>query len=433
MKYQLKGSTVTFTNRSVNLASVTGWKWYLDSGSGFAEVASTLNADITFPATAGVTCTVKLVAEGPFGSEVKYEEQYMTVENIPGPQLVSKTITKRPFTMIDELMEVQAGTGAGDLTWELIGAETYGLSVNLTNGRLTGPFRHNDITTTKAITLRVTDALGRSHTGDIFLVASALVNQVYWLDVQKANAVIYDSGNNNKVSAIKSALDEGGEAYPNTLRPATQAVAANQPVFNNSGAFSFVEFSDAVIFLNLNNNAALAMAYFLAVVEFYGAVTGPKFMHGFYNNTTFNGYIGQYQGGLACRGYNINSDAPEVIPSGKIIVGILPASVASNGTTTTDRRLVVNGVLRGNFVSTAMCGVSGTVSVVHRLGCDTPFGVNSAKFRLFEYVGWKGVGAIANSTPSNTELNGILRHLGEKYGIPVRTMLSSEIGWTGDY
>lgn len=239
MKYQIKGSTVTFTNRSVNVADVTSWKWWLDeNGGGFTEITGIpspdVSADITFPNTAGVLCTVRLTASGPWGSDVVYDEQYTTVENIAAPVGITKNLSAyRTLDYVDELMEIEPGTGAGDLTWEMVSTETYGLSIDLITGRITG---HVLLNGAGSLAAKVTDALGRSAFVDITLSVNA--DGLVWASTfQNNNKIIKDV--DNKVSSVTSDI-------VGITTSALQATSTRQPTLANDGMYNYLDWPVAV-------------------------------------------------------------------------------------------------------------------------------------------------------------------------------------------
>ncbi len=401
MKYQIKGSTVTFTNRSVNTADVTSWKWWLDEdGGGFTEITGIpspdVSADITFPNTAGILCTVRLTASGPWGADIVYEEQYTTVENIAPPEVDTISITAYPLDEIDIMASVVEGTGAGELTWEIIGSNTYGLSVNTNTGRITGYLLYYNATTTGTIALKVTDALGRSNIYSVAITANATNGIVFLTDLNNEGLITMDG--NNKISSIASAI-------PGLTTSLTQSTATHQPTLANDGVNNYIKFVG-----NIGERLTIAASYrfflVLQMEEDIVASLGTRQIVS-HNPQPPTHALGQFIDGLHC----MNTTIPHAAGSNKFLVSVIRTLANSI------KYCFIDGIWRNaSWPATAAAS---------SLGAGSTGAYPANKIRVYDVL------FMDNTTPITlSRLNGIRKYFSAKWGINTKSFVSTYAGGT---
>ena len=416
-KYQLKGSTQHFTNRSVNTDDVTGYVWLLDTGSGYSQVATTEEADITFPDQAGVTCRVKLILEGAWdgeGTEVAFEDEYLTVEDVPAPLIKPIALSFEYIGgVVDEYIELEPGTGAGNLTWELIGSDTYGLSIDLATGHMTGICRIYDAD--KVITVKVTDVLGRTDQKDITISSYRRVNSLmYWFDASKG--VTYDSANGNRIGAWEDSVARG--VHPTTHLPIprntwTQTESTKQPIYiPDRNGFPCIHFDD--ITKGISSSSTWTQEYFI-VCEITEAPPANENWRMFGGGTTRGFFITDE--GYRC-GY-LDPEYPSPWPRGKFILG--HAKSSPNGSYAT--HMMENGVLRGAMPDLA--------EDPRMSGMGEYGGLQGFKGYVYDVVCIEHDNSVTDLTAYGAaqlkNYNDVLNYLGKKHNIPVRPITRVEL------
>lgn len=389
MKYQIKGSSILFTNNSDNVAEVTGWRWYLDSGSGFVEVATTQDATITFPSSAGVLCTVKLVALGPWGTEVKMEQQYMTVEDIAPPEIAANSaFTTGMYTgsIIDTTVEAVPGTGAGELTWEIVG-NNYGLTINPSTGKIFAPLLAYNFATagSLSIAIRVTDTLGRSAIRDFVCSTNTAANGLYrWYDMSDVDSIVKDGS--NKVSMVRNKITDAGVNLE-------QSTSANQPIFvaDDGDGYSCIEFNQDVHVMNAGGNLQLT----ICVVSFQD---NPATQKVFLGSSSSANMMAQETGRLR-RG--TGETIPMNFPRGKFIL-LIGGGSESYG------KVFEDGVYRitlSQYVYNHIIGNNAT----------------ACRMRVYQHL--MGGGSATAILRNVSECNKLITYLGNKYNIPTKTIV----------
>lgn len=389
MKYQARNSVVPFTNRSVGTSSVTGWEWFFDPGTGlYGSVATTENTDITFPDEVGVTCRVKLVAYGPWTSEVMFEESYMMVENVPAPEIVPvSAISGVAGRAVDVWLDVVDGTGAGQLLFEIVG-ETYGLSVS-SLGHLYGSLLLRT-SQTAPITLRVTDALGRAGQVDINLSTNA-----YGLSNLFDAAMVTVDGS-NLLTRWDNTLP-GYVASNNYLHP-----YANHEQITEADGKKAIRLSNTVgqYCLNLvaGTNTNIPANLIVVVGTLRGATATLSQIFG-------NGSLGLFQRGDSLM-YGLSSP---LAPAGVEIDGVrrIYAFVGVQGEL--EHRMVESGVLRRSFpfvnnLSMNVFGGGGGTASANMDVNELIIGQHHASGKLY-----------------SSDYDALFKYLGAKYNINTKT------------
>lgn len=414
MKYQLRNSTVTFINKSVQTEAVTAWKWYFDSGSGFVQQSApnpAVSCDIHFPDSAGTLCTVRLVAEGTWGANVVYEQQYITVEDVAAPVLIAPS-SLTGATLYNGVYEekhfftVQAGTGAGDLTYS-INAGVSGMSINADTGEVSGvPWGLGmSGTTGGTLTFRVIvqDALGRSAYIDIAQAMSPFVCACF--------------------DAIYGITETGGfvSRWDNKAPIGTmywaQAIGTDQPQFvADDGGFPAVKIAtvsgtarslDAVGFTSDANYS------FLAVLRVLSNPSDSNYRPIYYTNGGA-GILTCEQSMMYCVNSGSNKTGfVETYPwVGYSIVSGVVSSSAGRGV------FMKDGIQRGSKASTYMQNGS-----PYRLGTTTE--AYSPDFNLRElWVFGYGSFVQAETVGVPEAMNRIHQYLANKYSIPCKKFSS---------
>lgn len=405
--FQLRGSTVTFTNRSVKTENVTGWSWQLDSGSGFEEVATTQNANITFPDVAGVTCVVRLVASGPWGDDIVYERSYMLADNVPAPVITAaSSMTAVCDIWLENSVSVQAGTGAGDLTWEIAGGQCPGVLIETSTGRI---FGIPETPGTYVIAVSVTDSLSRTAVKDItFSVATQITNTI---SAQRVSSITKDAL--EKVSRI-DCLQYPAYYY-------SQATSTKMPTFGNDGSHNYIEFSEDTHTLARAAGGFNSTQGIVAVVDIISKpVTGYQALI----SDAANYDTGRRALWVSPVGMWLLNTATTPTPSGstgKIIVCV-PQVNQSSGSV---RRLFINGTPAGNLVP-YVNSISDHVALAYLGNITGTYTKYSARFRLYKMFG------VTDASLTTTALlaaryNEFLYALSREFNIPaVRQIQASD-------
>lgn len=427
MKYQIRNSLVTFTNNSANITDVTGWEWFLDSGSGFVSLGTgSASQDIQFPDVAGVLCTVKLVAYGPWGHEVKFEEQYTTVESVPGPEILPISISDYSGKLVEILPELVPGTGAGEITWSLVG-DAKGFEVELATGRIIGLLPPD----LSSIVVKATDALGREAIQTVSLSASSVILHTMHTARSAANMTLDEL---NKVARLADIF--GREDFG-------QVTGANQPTFVADDGFgmSCIEFSeDTHALVNSENVAGMQFSSVHAVLRLEEPAALGKLLCGF---SFLSG--SSYSSALICAAPgkflydgqgNIRNPAEHSFPYNfDISKKLILSAVFKEGTPTA---LFVNGVFRGLMDyadgSSSTCFVFGlnlkaNVGMWNAIGnypgstAYMPHGdAPCARFKFYDLVTYYG--GVGVPAADHTVLNSTISFLGRIHNINVKEITS---------
>lgn len=442
MLYQLKGATVAFTNKSVRTEEVTGWKWLLNTGDGFTEVAGTENTSITFPNEAGKACTVKLLALGPWGSEVAYEEQFLTVEDATGPVIVNKAISCQSCSFIDTMLEVQSGTGMGKLTWGFVGGiqEKHGLKLE-PNGRLYGNL-FTDVSNT-VLSVQVTDQFGRVSMGTVTFTVSGVGSfRIFSFDLDAPGTVFYDPAT-MKVSSLRDQF--GNQIF-------AQTNSSRQPVFipDDGTGKACIEFSEdlhSLVFSFSGGVYQTIRGNFFGRIKAIAPTTGsPRcIMSGGTRVATTSHFTSELTrvSPLVVRGQITLSSLPggtagitesgfpcdnlDSIISTHFLSDAVNSSVASvtrfNGLR---NNVGTNGVFVGSYITSGS-----SPAPTHYIGIGNSIWANSPKisdrFRLYSFLIWRSLPVInsaAATHPNVATINALTQFFGNKYGIPCQKVLT---------
>lgn len=394
MKYQIRNSTVSFTNRSVQTGDVSSWEWLMDSGSGFVSLGNTPDIDITFPDVAGQLCIVRLVASGAWGSDVVKEEQYTTVEDVPPPvAVVPPTQMVASGEYVEFYPEIQVGTGAGDISWEVYGGGI-GFAVDPDSGKVFGLCKGSG---TQNLSLRATDALGRSTILDVVFSITRMPGE--WYDLQDPTSIVLDGG---KIAGLVSQQEETDGSRLSITIP----TAAEQPdyVADVGDGFACAHFSELTHSILFNSTSVRAL--WIMVVDFpennLGSLTQILGQ-----DTTYE-IAGMRLGNQRINtGGTSNQNLAMPFPRGRCIL-----TQHMHHTSGTARYYYLNedGVRRGGTSSYGGVGVFPTMNRVGARG-----GFPAAEMRVYEMI--------ALQTWSTVErANSLLQRLGEKYNIPVKLL-----------
>lgn len=398
MKYLVSGVPITFTNTSVQKENVNHWEWALslDGVTYGAPVSTDENPVITFNSGTyppGTLVYVRQRAIGSWGDPVDKVTQYMMVEDIDPPIIVPPTLPVN-FDMgipTDYWFTVQAGTGAGDLTWSVISNIGDLCTMEAATGKLTVSAIYNTMTVAR---IKVVDALSRESYYDI-LKPTSNVGIETWFDASMG--ITKDDSNRISEWKSKAALAKAG------LGTFTQPTSANQPLWVDAvySGRPTVRFDSAIKLLSLNYTAAAASYGITAVLRVIAAPTSTLNVFVNASATTVSIAPGVWQN------YATPRLAAE-FPSPLLIVSLLPR---------------VSGGYNWNFVQDGyirmvsdFC-ISSLYYGIRYLGYSS----GAAQFDICDLITWYGGYALDTSPTLKIEwVNKVHEILGAKYNIPVK-------------
>ena len=394
MKYQIRNSSVQFTNKTVNSSSVTSYEWYMDSGSGFTLISTEQDPMITFPDEAGLLCRVKLVCNGVWGDVVDFIDEYTTVENIEPPEIVSETITRSLFSDIDYQPQMVVGKpGAGILTWEVFSDKD--IEINSLTGHVSGLIVSK---LSNSFSLKVTDSLGRTDTKTINVTNSSNISNIQFITLSDLTIT---KDLDNKVSEIKNSDGVTFWSQPDPLL---------QPTYIPDDGFGFpcIEF-------NGNQNMTSPIVWQAGSIwggsQSFGFCGRLKSMTRATVSSSIMGFSGSYakSGTIKVGGFQMGSEMDFIGLDFDLI--ILSQPIDSGRVTT-----------RFNGVSMSPTIVDGFYCLNFATGGTTyaSIGANqtfpSANFRIYDHVFW-GDGYATNPAIPATSINNLNQYYAKKYGI----------------